>query len=197
MTVSMAIDAARSDRPMTVLVKRWPQPARRAEWERALSGALARGLTCENHLGTVIFKPTEGGAYRLIVRFRSRAAYEAWRRSPECGERFAALVPMETRAPEFVEAEGPEAWFDPGDGGAAPPPATAPPRWKTALVSWLGVYPTITVLVWLLWPAMAGLPMSLRTLVLSGLMVPLLAWIVMPPLTRLLRPWLVAGRQKV
>jgi hypothetical protein len=70
----------------------------------------------------------------------------------------------------------------------------APPKWKMALATWLGVYPTITLLLWALWPAMGDLPMALRALVLTAIMVPLLTWVVMPALTRLLRPWLFSAR---
>lgn len=68
--------------------------------------------------------------------------------------------------------------------------ATQPPRWKLAVATWIGVYPTITALVWLLWPLMNGWPMPARTLLLSSLMVPALVFVVMPRITLWLRAWL-------
>ena len=68
-----------------------------------------------------------------------------------------------------------------------------PPRRKLAVVMWVSVYPTITLLIWLLWPMVAHLPMAVRTLVLSLIMVPLMTWIIVPFVTRRFMPWLAGG----
>jgi uncharacterized protein len=65
-----------------------------------------------------------------------------------------------------------------------------PPRYKLALLTWVAAYPVITVILGLLGPELATWPLGLRTLVVSVLMVATLTWLVMPGLTRLLRPWL-------
>jgi antibiotic biosynthesis monooxygenase (ABM) superfamily enzyme len=72
-------------------------------------------------------------------------------------------------------------------------PPAAPPRYKLALVTWAGAYGAITLIIWLLGPAMAGWPLVLRTLLISVLMVNALTWIVLPALTRLFRAWLLAA----
>lgn len=73
---------------------------------------------------------------------------------------------------------------------AATSARSAPPRHKLALLTWLGAYPVITVILALLGPAIISWPLALRTFVLSVLMVITLTWLVMPGLTRALRPWL-------
>jgi antibiotic biosynthesis monooxygenase (ABM) superfamily enzyme len=70
------------------------------------------------------------------------------------------------------------------------PRPTQPPRHKLALLTWLGAYPVITLILALLGPALVAWPLALRTLVLSVLMVVTLTWLVMPALTRALRSWL-------
>ena len=65
-----------------------------------------------------------------------------------------------------------------------------PPRYKLALLTWVAAYPVITMILGLLGPELASWPLGLRTLVVSVLMVATLTWLVMPGLTRLLRPWL-------
>ena len=69
-------------------------------------------------------------------------------------------------------------------------PATPPPRYKLALVTWIGVYPVITLLLAVLGPATATWPVPLRTLLLTAVMVPTLTWLVIPALTRIFRSWL-------
>lgn len=75
-------------------------------------------------------------------------------------------------------------------------PVSAPPRYKLALLTWIGVYPMITVLLAVLGPTTATWPLPLRTLVLTALMVPTLTWLVIPTLTRFFRGWLAPARDE-
>ena len=68
--------------------------------------------------------------------------------------------------------------------------AGAAARFKVALLTWVAAYTTITAVLALLGPTIAGWPLALRTLVLSVSMVATLTWVIMPRLTRLFRPWL-------
>jgi antibiotic biosynthesis monooxygenase (ABM) superfamily enzyme len=65
-----------------------------------------------------------------------------------------------------------------------------PPRFKLALLTWVGAYTVITPTLAALEPAMARWPLPLRTLVLVTIMVGALTWLVIPGLTRLFRAWL-------
>ncbi|MFE3456601.1 hypothetical protein ACFXKD_03580 [Nocardiopsis aegyptia] len=71
-----------------------------------------------------------------------------------------------------------------------------PPRYKTAVVSWLAVYPIITLLLWLLGPVVSELPVPVVTLILTVVLVILQTYVVMPFMTRLFRPWLMAGQSQ-
>jgi antibiotic biosynthesis monooxygenase (ABM) superfamily enzyme len=71
-------------------------------------------------------------------------------------------------------------------------PKPAPPRHKIAVVTWLGAYGMITLILAVLGPTIAAWPLPLRTLLLSTLMVSALTWVVLPTLTRVFRPWLVS-----
>ena len=66
----------------------------------------------------------------------------------------------------------------------------AVPRYKLALLTWAAAYALITTFLALLGPTIAGWPLALRTLVLSVTMVAMLTWVIMPRLTKLMRPWL-------
>jgi len=70
-------------------------------------------------------------------------------------------------------------------------PHVGPPRHKLALLTWVGAYPLITLILMVLGPVMATWPLALRTLVLSVTMVAALTGLIMPRLTRLFRPWLL------
>ena len=70
-------------------------------------------------------------------------------------------------------------------------PRVGPPAHKLALLTWVGAYPLITLILMVLGPVMATWPLALRTLVLSVTIVVALTGLIMPRLTRLFRPWLL------
>jgi antibiotic biosynthesis monooxygenase (ABM) superfamily enzyme len=65
-----------------------------------------------------------------------------------------------------------------------------PPRWKTAVVVWLAIYPSITFLLWLAGPRIASWPLALRTLAITAVLVPLMVFLLLPAIQRLLAWWL-------
>ena len=62
------------------------------------------------------------------------------------------------------------------------------------LVTWLAVFPLITAILLLFGPLLGLLPMLVRTLVLSGVMVTLMTYVIMPRITRLFSFWLYPDR---
>jgi antibiotic biosynthesis monooxygenase (ABM) superfamily enzyme len=64
------------------------------------------------------------------------------------------------------------------------------PKWKTAVLIWVGIYPTITTVLWILSPYITDLALPLKTLCLTLIVVPIMAFIVLPLLTRWFNGWL-------
>lgn len=76
----------------------------------------------------------------------------------------------------------------------ANPGHAASQRGKLAVVTWVAVYPTITVFLWLFERlGLLGLPLPLRTFVLTGILVPAMVFVLMPTLTTLFGRWLGAA----
>jgi antibiotic biosynthesis monooxygenase (ABM) superfamily enzyme len=66
-----------------------------------------------------------------------------------------------------------------------------PKRWKMAILVWLAIYPTITVLFLIFGEHLARIkPLPLQTLVTTGIVVPLMTFQVIPLLQKLLSRWL-------
>jgi antibiotic biosynthesis monooxygenase (ABM) superfamily enzyme len=82
---------------------------------------------------------------------------------------------------------------EPGTPGPLGPPA--PPRWKQATVIWLAFFPTNLLFTWLLTPHTRSWPLPLRVLSMTLLLTPLMTYLVLPQVTRLLQPWLARTRR--
>ncbi|MFE9426745.1 hypothetical protein ACFYNO_27700 [Kitasatospora sp. NPDC006697] len=67
---------------------------------------------------------------------------------------------------------------------AATTVAAAPSVHRRALLTWVAVYPTITAAFLLLGPYLGHLPVAVRTLVMTGLVVPVVVYGLMPALLR-------------
>ena len=77
-----------------------------------------------------------------------------------------------------------------------PPPVPPPSKHQLALMIWLAVLPTLTVLNLALGGVMQGAPVVLRTFVLATIAVPIVMYGVMPRLHRV-RARLVVRRSAV
>lgn len=177
---------------ITRIARRRARPGREAEYEaqiREMFG-LMRGVP--GFLGADLIPPEErGGDYQVVVRFASEADLQAWDTCPARGAILVRLREVAEGEPEFRELSGLEAWFTP----AVVPASMHPPRLRMAVVTWLGIFPTVSLVLWLVAPLLQGLPFLPRTAVLTALIVAVMTWGVMPHLTRLMRGWLAPQRK--
>jgi antibiotic biosynthesis monooxygenase (ABM) superfamily enzyme len=66
-----------------------------------------------------------------------------------------------------------------------------PKKWKMAIVVWVAIFPTITLLYALWGNDFEKIePLPLRTLVTTAIVVPLMVFAIMPLLQKLLGSWL-------
>jgi uncharacterized protein len=182
------------DGPVTTTVTRRVRPGHEASYEQFLQGIIAAATQCPGHLGVEVFRPASGpgGEYRVVYRFDTGEHLRAWLDSDEheAWLRRAephVIGPMRT---QFVT--GLETWFTlPGQPGTPPPPP-----YKMALVTWAAIFPLITLVVIVIGPLIEGLALVPRLAITTAVTVPIMTWIVMPRVTRLLRGWLYPHRQE-
>jgi antibiotic biosynthesis monooxygenase (ABM) superfamily enzyme len=58
------------------------------------------------------------------------------------------------------------------------------------ITTWIGVFPLLGLLQWSLGPHLAGLPLVVRVMLLSLVVVGMMTYVFMPRLALMLRPWL-------
>ncbi|AWP89389.1 antibiotic biosynthesis monooxygenase [Bordetella parapertussis] len=168
--------------PVKMLVTRHISPDRYGDflaWMRQ-GEILAAGFP--GFLGSGVLQPPEGGdQYQIVLRFDSEASLARWEQSLPRRmwlERGAALV----RASHARRVTGMDSWF-----GA---PAGAPPRWKQAVSIWLVYFPMLLLFSTALDAQLSALPLFWRVLATTLCMTPVLSFLCIPLVTRVLRGWL-------
>jgi len=183
--------------PVTLTITRRAKAGKTDEFERWLDGIIHEAMKFEGHMGVNIIRPSNisNPEYVIILRFDNFENLAKWEKSEirkiwiEKGE---ALIEGKAKMEKQI---GLEFWFTPSSGSASTVlEQQQPPRYKMAIV----VIGVIFVLVSTLLPqveqATAGIPVLLSTLVGVAIMVLLMTYVVMPSVTRLLRPWLLKKR---
>lgn len=125
--------------------------------------------------------------HQVIIRFSSEDALANWDASMARSDLLARMCKLADTDPEYRCLSGLEAWFTP----AVVPATMHPPRARMALVTWMGIFPTVSLILWLIEPMVRPyLPFLPKVAVLTGLIVATMTWGVMPRLTRLMRRFL-------
>jgi antibiotic biosynthesis monooxygenase (ABM) superfamily enzyme len=168
-----------------VAITRQVRPGCEAEFQEALREFFQASFSHDAVLGASMLTPgpgTDSREFGILRTFASEADRDAFYQSPLFQE-------WEKRARTMTEGEaiyrplhGLEAWFR--------SPSNPPPRWKMAVTTALGVYPTSLLLGETIGRWTHAWPVPARAAVFAVAMVALLTWVVMPLVARVLHPWL-------
>jgi antibiotic biosynthesis monooxygenase (ABM) superfamily enzyme len=154
------------------------------EWSQSIASAAA---AFPGHLGSGHIRPaTPAGEHTIIYRFDTQEHFDAWQSSAERERWIDASRELVTGEPRLETATGLEYWFHDPTCSYGSPPAV----WKQALLTWLGLYPTVLLVAYTVARLVEQWPVPARLVVTSGLSVALMTWIVMPLVTRAFRGWL-------
>lgn len=169
-----------------VAVTRAVKPGFESAFEAALREFARESLHVQGTTGVHLIAPAPGSngcEYGILRSFESEDAsrrfyesdlFEAWNRR---------IDDMVVGEPTLRRLTGLEAFFR--DSRRSPPP-----RWKMAIVTWLGVFPSVLLWSSILPQALTSLPWLLVVAIVNVFVVATLAWVVMPLLTRLFANWL-------
>jgi antibiotic biosynthesis monooxygenase (ABM) superfamily enzyme len=179
--------SASSSSPVTTIFARRIRPGSEERYEQWLTGISRTSSEFLGNQGTTILRPSEGrDEYIAITHFDGEGNLESWLRSPKRGEWLEKLQEIDICHEEVLTMAGMERWFTLPDQGAN----RMPPRYKIAVLIFLGLYPLVMALNALLGPSLAGLPQAIQALISLLISVPLMVWVVLPLLTRVFFGWL-------
>lgn len=174
--------------PVTVSVARKILPGKEAAYEEWIKGISADAAAYPGHQGISVIRPSKstGDEYVLIYRFDSYEHGRAWELSEQRLGWMDKLEGLAAGDATYKKVTGLEFWFD----LPSVPLAAKPSPHKMALVLIVAVFSLIYPMQVYLAPLMGDFPMWVRVLCIVVLQVLLLTYIVMPRVTRLLKPWL-------
>lgn len=176
------------DSSVTVVISRRVRSGCEVEFEAFLAGVTAACAQFPGYLGSSLFRPASADdpEYRVIFKFDRLANLRRWEASEERQQWFAQAEALTESPPHVQVLSGLETWFTlPGKAAIVPPP-----RYKMSVVTWLAVFPLITVISTLLQEQLSPLPIVIRVMAVTGIAVPTMTYLLMPQVTRLFAWWL-------
>jgi uncharacterized protein len=183
-----------SDGPVTTTVTRRIKPGHETAYEAFLEGIIAAASRFPGHLGVEVFRPATAaaGEYRIVYRFDTAGHLRRWLDSDEHADWLQRAEPHVAGPMRTEFLTGLESWFTLPEQPGLP----APPPYKMAILTWATIFPLITLVVVVLTPLIRTLPLVVRLGITTLATVPLMTWVVMPRVTRLLRRWLYPGQPR-
>jgi antibiotic biosynthesis monooxygenase (ABM) superfamily enzyme len=171
--------------PVTVVVSRRPAPGRERELEEWARGLVDLASRFPGHLtGEVMHAGDSEGDLVVAISWANADAVHFWERSEE---RDAWL----SRADELLlEPARPQSLSGFESIFASSSSAVPVPRWKTAVVIALAIYPASLVVNVVLGPVLADWALPLRVLATTAILVPFMTWAGVPWISRRLDGWL-------
>ena len=176
------------DPPVAVNVTRRIKPGRTGEFEEWVSGITDAISRFPGFLGCEVLKP--GGPseseYHIIFKFERLSDLERWEDSDERRDWCGRVESFQEGQAHRHVATGLERWF------VLPPSVDdlPPARYKVVALTWLAIYPLITAVFFFFGDQLQKLPLGIRTLVVTAIVVPAMLYVVMPIMTPLFDRWL-------
>lgn len=175
------------DQPVTIIAVHQVKPGKEKAFEATMSGLIKAAMTFEGHLGANVIRPTDSSdrKYHIIFKFDRIGNLHRWENSKIRHAWLMRLAELTQESLPYQILTGLETWFTlPRASGCSPP------RYKMALITWLAIFPLIVGINILFGSVLNALPLLLRSLILTVVLVFLMTYVVMPRMTRLFARWL-------
>jgi antibiotic biosynthesis monooxygenase (ABM) superfamily enzyme len=174
--------------PVTGVIRRWAKPGTEsdvAEWATGITVAAER---FPGNLSAALIREQGSRDFHLTWHFAIGQTLQRWLTSPERARRQGKVRNIAGARTAVQQRTGVEAWFCvPGHATQTIKP---PPHWKQFLVSLVAVYPLVLLFQAVIAPQIKDWPLEAKSALLPLCVLTLLTYVVMPPVSRLLRGWL-------
>jgi antibiotic biosynthesis monooxygenase (ABM) superfamily enzyme len=178
----------KTEHHVTAVITHTVKPGREEGYEEWMRGIIPVAKTFEGHIGVNVLRPQKGvhPEYIIVLHFDHHKHLQAWLESEVRREWIERVKPLIGASEDVQVLTGLETWFE----LPRRPQKFPPKRYKMVLLTWLGVFVTLSIVSRLLSPLLAFLPVLLVQVITIGVVVWILTYLLMPQLTRLFYKWL-------
>ncbi|MEM7551024.1 MAG: antibiotic biosynthesis monooxygenase [Bacteroidota bacterium] len=172
----------------TVVVSHFVKQGKEKVFENALKQVIQKAKDYKGYEGIQIINVSKNtdSEYILLIRFDKEANYKIWEQSTPRNTWFKELEEYITKESEIRHQEGLEFWFSLPQMTASVPPR----KWKMALLTWMVIYPSVLTLSTVAGIYLDFMPLFIRMLIVSMILVSLMTYIIMPKITTVFASWI-------
>jgi antibiotic biosynthesis monooxygenase (ABM) superfamily enzyme len=192
--------------PVTLVITRRARADKTEEFEKWLDNIIHEAMKFKGNMGVNIIRPPNisNPEYYIILRFDNFENLTKWEKSEIRKQWIEKGKDLNEGKAKVEKQTGLEFWFTPALGISSKviegqqrqqqQRQLQPPRYKMAIVVVGIIFILVSFLLPQLEQATVGLPVLLSTFVGVAIMVLLMTYVIMPSVTKLLRPWLLKKR---
>jgi antibiotic biosynthesis monooxygenase (ABM) superfamily enzyme len=171
--------------PAAFVISRVMRPGHEGEYDPWAARVIVAGRSEDRFISAVRLDQA-GGLHHLVLQFTDRSSLEHWSEQ----EAYAALG---------SEADAFSVGLDQNDSGPVMgfdlPSEVAAKKWKTALVTWLGVVPTLLIVSSVIAWALPDFPRVVQQIISSVLLTSTLTWLILPRVRGWSRFWMMQNER--
>ncbi|MDH7459930.1 hypothetical protein QEG73_01530 [Chitinophagaceae bacterium 26-R-25] len=175
----------------TVVISHHIIEGKHQEYENWLNEIGPIGRNAVGHVDWQIIRPIPGLTYQytVIIRFDTIDNLKLWMESNDRKRLIEKIRPLLEKEDNYYIKTGLDFLFTPGNDKTK-----QPTRWKQFLVTWSAIYPLSTIIPLILIPTLRALKVPSMRLIdsffVSGVIVLLMVYLVMPHYTKWIKKWL-------
>jgi uncharacterized protein len=171
--------------PINVVLSRTVKAGKEKEYEKLAHKVISSSRKYTGHEGTTVIKEGER-RYHIIYRFSNHNKLNKWLGSKQRQVLRQQIDEITEESVDIQKLTGFETWFKvPGQT-----PQKSPPRYKMWLATLLGAYPVVVLFQAILGSKIEKWPLLLRSAIFPLILLTIMMYVVMPWVTKLLKPWL-------
>lgn len=182
------------DSTVTVVVSRRIKEGNEKEFEILSNELSQKASDFKGYLGSVILQPSSNDdpEYRIVYKFNNQDNLDIWLNSNERLELLKRIDNLLKEESKISTSLGVITWLTlPGK-----PKVKAPKKYKITIVSWLALYPTVTLIFLVLGDVLSNVPLLARTFIVTAIVMPLMSYVLMPRFTKWFSFWLFSNDNK-
>ena len=190
----MQITETETRQPVTVVVSRRVRKGCEERFEQLSTAMSNSAAGFPGHLGSTLLRPAspDDPEYRIVFKFATPQDLERWQESSVRLQHLESFEGILTEPAKTEVISGMVAWFT----LPAQNPVKPPQKYKMTLVSWLALYPSVTLIFLLFGGLLEQVPLLLRTLLITGVLMVLMSYVLMPRFTRWFAFWLYPEKEQ-